>query len=428
MKLLIVGSGGREHAIVKKCLCSDRVEQIFVAPGNPGIELEAKTTCVDINAGDIESLLSFSKENKIDLCVVGPEVSLEKGIVDLFEEHYIPVFGPKRAAAELEFSKVFAKKIMKQAGVKTARYLECSTYEEAEKGIRDFSSEQMVIKADGLAAGKGVFVCETKEQALKAANALLNDKNFSISSEKILIEQKLKGRELSAFAICDGDKAVFIGSACDYKRIYTNDEGPNTGGMGAFSPVNWVCKLLEDHIQKNVFDKIMQTMKNNGTPFKGVLYAGLMIDKDENGDWNPLVIEFNTRFGDPETQVILPLIDEDLMPWFLGAANGNLTTDTINLKNRSAVHIVLAAKGYPGTEGESIQKNDPIKFEPFVGEDEYLFFAGVKKEGEQFLTNGGRVLGVTCIDHNRMLARAGAYRLLKKVSFQGSQIREDIGL
>jgi len=427
MKILIIGSGGREHALLKVCLKSPLVKKVFIAPGNPGMLDDDQVECVNIMATQVKELLHLAIDKKIDLCLVGPEVSLEKGIVDLFEKNNILIFGPKREAAALEFSKSFAKEIMKKAGIKTADYHECMNLDQALEVINQSDETKLVIKDNGLASGKGVFVCENKDQAREAANFIYTS-NKKTEEKRVLVEQFLQGRELSAFAICDGSKAISLGFACDYKRRDNFDEGPNTGGMGAYSPVDWAEESLLAKIQSDVFDKMMKTLCLRGIEYRGILYAGLMIKKGESSDWDISIIEFNTRFGDPEAQAILPLIDEDLIPWFLESAQGQFKRGSLKKKKESAVHLVLAAQGYPSINNNEMRKGDPIIYGDFNEEDELLYFSGVAKNKGQLITNGGRIAGITCLDKNRMLARVKAYKKLKDLKFENYQIRDDIGL
>lgn len=433
MKILIIGSGGREHALAYAVSRSPEVSKLVVAPGNPGMPSALPgVECKNIAATDVRGLLDFALQEKMDLTIVGPEASLSAGIVDEFEKHKLLIVGPTKAASALEASKAFAKKIMKKAGVPTAGYAEFFDVESALSYIEKHSSERMVVKCDGLAAGKGVIVCESREEAKNAVRALMLDKFIGVNVDHIIIEDFLEGIEVSAFALCDGETFSFLGTACDHKRLRDGDAGPNTGGMGTFSPARCLDSNDQEWIEEHIFAPMMSTMKTEGVPFSGILFAGLMKTKDRG--WQ--VLEFNTRLGDPETQVLLPLIEEDLLPWLLASARKDLKSlfQKLNRKNPlrrnlEGVHVVMAAHGYPGTEGVKVRNGDKIVFDPDfrIGENEFLFFAGVELREDSFYTSGGRVLGVTSLALDAETARRKAYEKIESIHFEGAQFRHDIG-
>lgn len=431
MKVLIIGSGGREHAIAHKVGQSSLVTDVFVCPGNPGMEMfNSRIKTFNISAENSQSLLDFAIKEKIALTIVGPEAVLSLGIVDLFKAHDLLIVGPSQKASELEVSKSFAKKIMNEAGVPTAGFYEFFDAESALTFIASTPLKQMVVKCDGLASGKGVVVCQNKTEAIDAVNALMKNKLLGENVQHIVIEHFLSGTEVSAFALCDGESFSFLGTACDHKRLRNNDQGPNTGGMGVYSPASVFKTQDELWINEHVFAPILKTMKKRGIPFSGILFAGLM--KTDEG-WS--VLEFNVRLGDPETQVLLPLIEEDLVPWFIAAASGTISDLQKKLNSKSpqksnlvGVHVVMAAHGYPGTEGEKIRSGDSIHFDKNfeLQKGDFLFFAGIGKKETELVTKGGRVLGVTSLRDNFSLARTEVYQLISQIKFAGSQYREDI--
>jgi len=430
-KILVIGSGGREHAIAHKVLQSDRVSTVFVAPGNPGIESSlSRAKMKYIEAADNEALLKFALSEQIELTIVGPESALSNGLVDLFLANNLLIVGPTKKAGQLETSKAFAKKIMIEANVPTAGYAEFFNPEVALQYIHSQDDIPMVVKCDGLAAGKGVIVCQNKIETGNAVNALMKNKLLGDNIDHIIIEEFLEGIEVSAFALCDGNTFSFLGTACDHKRLLDGDKGPNTGGMGVFSPASIWKSEDELWINENVFGPMVKAMKKKGMPFSGILFAGLM--KTKLG-WK--VLEFNVRFGDPETQVLMPLIDEDLFPWFHASASGNIAELQTKLgrpspkkSNLVGVHVVMAAYGYPGTKGIKVRSGDKI----IINDDfkpshlDYLYFAGVDRVENNLVTKGGRVLGVTSLEENFQSARKNAYDLISKIHFEGSQYRKDI--
>jgi phosphoribosylamine---glycine ligase len=407
--VLVIGSGAREHAIAWKLSRSPHVKRLIVAPGNDGMSWERWP------AQPFPELAQKSKNEKVDLVVVGPDNALSDGIVDEFQKVGIACFGPTAAAAQIEASKSFAKEIMRAADVPTARFATAFTLDEAISAIKQFSNG-CVIKADGLALGKGVIVCSTQEEAQKACEQLYP------LSKKLVIEEKLSGQEISWLAFCDGENCALLEPARDYKRVRDGDQGPNTGGMGAFSPVEGVPASWEMRVKEKVFLPVLKEMKKRGTPFKGVLYAGLMVDFEKDRFY---VLEFNARFGDPETQVLLPRMKDDLYLWCDSVAKGKLLSDRMNFISDAAVYVVGAAKGYPENpeKGKSISGLETPDAETSPEQVEH-FVAGVSKN----MTSGGRVFGALGLGKTIEEAREKAYTRLKSVSFEGLHYRSDIGL
>lgn len=426
MKVLVIGSGGREHALCAHFMESELVRSVMVTPGNAGMkETLPELKVENINVTDSEGLLRLALREKIDLTMVGPEASLESGVVDLFRANNLLIVGPTQKAAQVESSKSFAKKIMQKYGVPTADYQEFFEVEAALRFAEESPMQKMVVKCDGLAAGKGVVVCQNKNEARIAILSLMKEKLLGENTNHIIIEECLEGMEVSAFALCDGERFTFLGTASDHKRLRDNDRGPNTGGMGVFSPATIVSDEEQEWINQNVFSPMMAGMKKEGTPFSGILFAGLM--KTKTGF---KVLEFNARFGDPETQVLLPLLNEDLTPWLLNSAKGELPENkSIERKKMKAIHVVMAAHGYPGTEGVDVRSGDEIRFSKTFNLSPYdfLFFAGVSKEKGELKTKGGRVLGVTSLAETYTYARAKAYDYVEQIHFDGAQYRSDIG-
>lgn len=418
MNILVVGSGGREHALVWKIRQSPRVKKIFCAPGNAGIEQLAE--CVPLKPTDTEALLKFAIGNDIDLTVVGPEQPLTEGIVDVFEQEGLKIFGPSRAAAVLEGSKVFAKQFMKKYKIPTAQFetFDCSHRSEAKRLITQLIPP-VVVKADGLAAGKGVTICETHEEAFRALDELTEKKIFGPAGERVVVEEYLRGEEMSIFAITDGTNFLLLPPAQDHKRILDGDKGKNTGGMGAYAPAG--TKALLDEIIKTIIQPTIAAMANEGKPYKGCLYIGLMIT--ETG---PKVLEYNCRLGDPETQVVLPLIENDIVELFLAAISGTLYSTRLKRKAASAVCIVIASAGYP----DAYEIGKPIVgLDAQFESDVMIFHAGTKREGDAILTAGGRVLGVTALGPEFELEETigKAYHAVCRIMFDGAYYRSDIG-
>ncbi|MBF0619549.1 MAG: phosphoribosylamine--glycine ligase [Candidatus Omnitrophica bacterium] len=415
MNILVIGSGGREHALCWKIQQSLKVKKIFCAPGNGGIAGLAE--CVNIKADDIVGLLNFARDKKIDLTVVGPEVPLVLGVVDAFEKAGVKIFGPSKAAAQLEGSKVFSKDFMRRHHVPTAAYRSFDTYEAALAGLKKFTLP-VVVKADGLAAGKGVIICNTLPEATDALKTIMQDRAFKDAGLRVVVEEFLVGEEASILAVADGKDFILLDSSQDHKRIFDNDEGPNTGGMGAYSPAPVVTAALWDEIGRLVIKPVIDGMAQEGAPFKGILYAGIMVTAQ-----GPKVLEFNTRFGDPETQAVLPRLKTDIIDVMLAAVEGRLREVTLEWDPRACVCVVIAAGGYPGdyASGKEIRGLDAVSAPAFV------FHAGTKKDGEKILTSGGRVLGVTALGMGVAEAIGKVYAAVEKVSFEGAQYRRDIG-
>lgn len=413
MKILVIGSGGREHAIIKKIKQNKNVSEIYAIPGNGGIERDA--ICIDIKATDINAIKDFAKKNNIDYAIVTPDDPLVAGLVDALEEIKIPCFGPNKNAAIIEGSKVFAKNLMKKYKIPTAKY---ETFESYDKAIEYLKTAPMptVIKADGLALGKGVIIAETKEKAFDTVKNIMKDKAFGKSGDRIVIEEFLEGVEVSILSFTDGKTIIPMISSMDHKRIGDKDTGLNTGGMGTIAPNPYYTK----EIAKECFDKIfiptISAMNKEGRTFKGCLYFGLMITK-----YGAKVIEYNCRFGDPETQVILPLLKSDLLDIMIATTNGNLDKVKVEFENKSAACIIMASEGYPLEYKKGFAINIPKDI------IERVYFAGVKKENEKLLTNGGRVLGITNIADTLDKAIKLSYEDAKQISFEGAYYRKDIG-
>jgi len=417
MKVLIIGSGGREHALAWKISQSRKVDKIYCAPGNAGISQLAE--CINIKVENIAELKKFAIEKKIDLTIVGPEVPLATGIVDEFQKSSLKVFGPAKAAARLEGSKIFAKEMMKKFNVPTADFAEFTDEREAIKYLQD-SNFPIVVKADGLAAGKGVVVASEFEEAEEAVHRMLVEKEFGEASSKILIEECLVGEESSILAFSDGIHFTVMQSAQDHKRVFDNDMGPNTGGMGAYSPAPVVTDKILKEVEEKVFRRMIDGMRKEGTPFVGVLYAGLMVTKD-----GPKVLEFNVRFGDPEIQPILMRLKTDLVDIIEHILEGRLDKIKIEWDKKAAVCVVLASKGYPGEyeKGKEISGLDETK----ALKDAVVFHAGTTLKDGKVVTSGGRVLGVTAMADTIGSAIIRAYSVVHMVKFDGMHYRSDIG-
>lgn len=417
MKILVIGSGGREHALVWKISQSKRVDKIYCAPGNAGISDIAE--CINIKPENIAELKRFAADKKIDLTIVGPEGPLAAGIVDEFKKENLKIFGPSKAAAKLEGSKIFAKEMMKKFNVPTADFAEFTDEREAVKYLQD-SSFPIVVKADGLAAGKGVVVASEFGEAEEAVHRMLVEKEFGEASSKIIIEECLVGQEASILAFSDGGHFKIMQSAQDHKRVFDNDLGPNTGGMGAYSPAPVVTDKILKEVEENVFRRMIDGMRSEGNPFAGVLYAGIMITND-----GPKVLEFNVRFGDPETQPILMRLKTDLVDIIEHVLSGSLDDIAIEWDKRAAVCVVLASKGYPGEyeKGKAISGLDDTK----SLKDAVVFHAGTSLKDGNIVTSGGRVLGVTAMADTIESAITRAYSVVHMISFEGMHYRSDIG-
>jgi len=411
MKVLIVGSGGREHAIAWKCAQSKKVDVVFVAPGNPGMENVAKL----IQLQDAEELIRFVKSEGIQLTIIGPEQPLAEGIVDEFMKEDIVVIGPSKLAAEIEGSKVFAKNFMKKYRIPTADF---EVFDEIVPALNYILKKEfpLVIKVDGLAAGKGVFICNNYTEAEKILNHIMNYQIFGEAGSQIVIEECLCGEEVSLFAFTDGKHFVSTILSQDHKQLLDGDKGPNTGGMGAYAPARFT-KDLKKQIDEEIIAPTLKGMHKEGRTFRGILYAGVMLT--EKG---PQVLEFNCRLGDPETQVILPLLDNDLIDVCEAILNERIDEVVLKWKNKSAVNVVIASGGYPGT----YEKGYLIKGLDKVSDGTLIFFAGVKKEKDTLLTNGGRVLSLTALGNDLQDAQKQVYKEVEKVSFTNSYYRTDI--
>jgi phosphoribosylamine--glycine ligase len=417
MKVLIVGGGGREHALVWKVSQSPKVTKIFAAPGNAGIAGLAE--CVPIKAEDIPGLLAFAKSKAVDLTIVGPEGPLSMGIVDEFTKAGLRAFGPSGKAAELEASKRFSKDLMKKHHIPSAEYGVFSDRAAAEAYVRE-KGAPIVVKADGLAAGKGVVVAESVDEAIKALDTIMTRKAFGKAGELVVVEECLKGEEASFMAFTDGKTVVPMASSQDHKRVFDGDKGPNTGGMGAYSPAPVVTKKLERLVMEQIMVPTVQAMEKEGRPFKGILYAGLMINNNE-----AKVLEFNARFGDPETQPVMMRLDTDLIDIIEAILDGNLSKIDIKWKAESAVCVVMASGGYPG----DYEKGKEIKGLENAAKcnDVMVFHAGTKLKDGKAVTDGGRVLGVTGLGPVVAAAIDHAYAGVREISFEGAQFRMDIG-
>lgn len=418
MKVLIVGSGGREHAIAWKVAGSPKADKIYCAPGNAGIAEYAE--CVPIGAMEFDKLAAFAKENQIDLTVIGMDDPLVGGIVDVFEKEGLRVFGPRKNAAILEGSKAFSKDLMKKYHIPTAGY---ETFDTPEAALQYLETAEMpiVLKADGLALGKGVLICNTREEAREGVRTLMLDKQFGSAGDRIVVEEFMTGREVSVLSFVDGDTIKIMTSAQDHKRAKNGDQGLNTGGMGTFSPSPFYTEEVDAFCRKYVYQATVDAMKAEGRPFKGIIFFGLMLT--EKG---PKVLEYNARFGDPETQVVLPRMKNDILEVFEACVDGTLDQIQLEFEDNAAVCVVLASDGYP----EHYEKGYPISgFENFKGRDGYyVFHAGTKFDGEgQVVTNGGRVLGVTAKGENLKQARENAYRATEWITFGNKYMRDDIG-
>ncbi len=417
-KVLVVGGGGREHSICWKLAQSPKIDKLFCAPGNAGIADVAE--CVNISAEDIDGICRFAKEENIDLAVIGPEVPLAMGIVDALAEVGVRAFGPNASCARLEASKSFTKAFLARHNIPTAAYSEYTDKASLEKAIGIYGYP-MVIKADGLAAGKGVVLAQNAEEAQAAIDDMMGAKVFGTAGDRVVVEECLTGIEASMLCFVDEHTIVPMESAQDYKRIFDDDKGPNTGGMGSYSPSLVFTPEIEKQIRERILDPTLAGFQKDGLDFKGVLFIGLMISKD-----GPKVIEFNNRFGDPETQSVLMRLETDLYDIMDAVVENKLSSIDFKWSEKRAVTIVLASEGYPGSypKGREITGLDSLKNEP----DYVIFHAGTKFDGDKVVTSGGRVLGASAIGDTHDEARAKAYKLAKMISFEGAHYRNDIGL
>ncbi len=417
MNILVIGSGGREHALCWKIKQSPKVKRVYCAPGNGGIAQLAE--CVAINADDIDGLLQFALSKKIDLTVVGPEVALVKGIVDVFSQKGLKIFGPSKEAAQLEGSKVFSKDFMHRRNIPTAVY---KVFDNATAALDFIAQAQfpLVIKADGIAAGKGVYVCGQKKEAIIAIDEIMVQGVFGDAGKRIVIEECLTGPEASVLAVCDGKHFLVLPTAQDHKRIFDDDLGPNTGGMGTFSPNPLVTADLLNQIINRIIEPTVRGMYQEGIPFKGVLYAGIMLTPD-----GPKALEFNARFGDPETQCIIPRLRSDLVELLSAACEGRLNEITAKWDERSCICVVMASGGYPGKFQNGFAITGLANAQS--DEDTVVFHAGTKNDGGMIVTNGGRVLGVTSLAESLKKARLKVYNAVDQIQFEHMFFRRDIG-
>ncbi|MFR4511192.1 MAG: phosphoribosylamine--glycine ligase [Clostridium sp.] len=418
MKVLVIGGGGREHAICWKLSKSPKVDELYCAPGNAGIAEVAK--CVDIGVMDFEKMADFAKKEAFDLVVVGPDDPLAGGIVDVLEEKGLRVFGPRKNAAILEGSKAFSKDLMKKYGIPTAAYETFDT-PEAALNYLETAPVPIVLKADGLALGKGVLICNTREEAKEGVKTLMLDKQFGHAGDRIVVEQFMTGREVSVLSFVDGKTIKIMTSAQDHKRAKDGDQGLNTGGMGTFSPSPFYTPEVDEFCKKHIYQATVDAMKAEGREFKGIIFFGLMLTAD-----GPKVLEYNARFGDPETQVVLPRMKNDIVDVFEACVDGTLDQIDLQFEDNAAVCVVLASDGYP----EHYEKGKKITgLENFKDKDGYyVFHAGSKFDAEgNILTNGGRVLGVTATGKDLKEARANAYKATEWIHFENKYMRHDIG-
>jgi phosphoribosylamine--glycine ligase len=427
-RVLVIGQGGREHALVWKIAQSPQVSQVFAAPGNPGISEIAE--CVEIQADDIEGLVEFAKASHIDLTVVGPEGPLIKGIVDRFREEKLPIFGPAAGAAQLEGSKVFAKNLFRKYGIPTAGYQVCADYHDAIKHAQHYiyQGKPAVIKADGLAAGKGVVIAHNMAQASQALENIMRDLVFGQAGKRVVIEEFLEGEEVSFFALSDGTNFLSLMAAQDHKRVFDNDQGPNTGGMGAYTNPPLFTPELQLEVINRIIKPVIAAMASEGHPYEGVLYAGLMVTPE-----GPKVLEFNARLGDPETQVVLPMIKGDILPYLEAVAGKSIASlygekitapffqvDTIP---GTCIGVILASEGYPG----SYEKGRPITGIDKLSHDTLVFHAGTSIKEGQLVSDGGRVLAIVTSGQDIRQAIDKVYGEVRKVYFKGMHYRRDIG-
>ena len=415
MKVCVIGSGGREHALAWRLSISPSVTKVYAIPGSTAMSDCAELVGIDWEQSD--HLIRFLKDNQVDLVVVGPEAPLVTGLADVLNKAGIPVFGPSKAAAQLEGSKVFAKDLMKKYNIPTAVYGVFHKVDEAKEFIAQ-TGTPIVVKADGLAAGKGVVVAMTTEEANAAVEDMLSGNRFGNAGSTVVIEEFMEGEEASLLAFVDGKTVVPMIASQDHKRIFDGDKGPNTGGMGTYAPAPVLTDALRDEAMKTILEPMVEAMQKEGMPYVGCLYAGLMITLQ-----GPKVVEFNARFGDPETQVVLPLLDSDLGQIMMACATGTLTTDMVKWKDSSAACVILASKGYP----ETASKGDIIHGDIKQYDTTIVFHSGTKLVGDEYVTNGGRVLGVVGLGKDLRTALDRAYGRIEHIDFEGMQYRTDIG-
>lgn len=414
MKVLVVGGGGREHAIIRKLKENNSIEEIHALPGNGGMHKDAKI--VNVGAKDVEGIVKYAKENQIDYAVVAPDDPLVLGCVNALNEVGIPAFGPSKEAAIIEGSKVFSKNLMRKYGIPTAEY---RVFSDAEKALEYVKTAPIptVIKADGLALGKGVIIAFTRQEAEDAINSVMNDKKFGSSGDNIVIEEFLEGPEVSVLAFTDGNCVKPMVSSMDHKRALDGDKGLNTGGMGTVAPNPYYTEKIAEECMEKIFIPTIEAMKKENREFRGCLYFGLMLTKD-----GPKVIEYNCRFGDPETQVVLPLLESDLFEVMQATTNGTLANCEVKFSNKNACCVIMASKGYP----EKYQSGFEMEIPEDIERDVYV--AGAKYENGKLYSAGGRVLGVTCVSDTLKSAIDGAYKKVEKIKFDNAFYRHDIGL
>ncbi len=418
MKVLVIGGGGREHSLVDAIHRSKKVTKIYAAPGNGGISELAE--CISLKVDDIEGIKSFVLEKAIDWTVIGPELPLTLGLADELRRSNLKCFGVNKDAAQLEGSKAFSKRLLIKNNIPTASYKEFTDYQNALKALES-ASFPIVIKADGLAAGKGVFICNNRDEASEALKAIFLDRNFGDSGDRVVIEDYLEGKEISAFAFSDGETVVPLIYAQDYKKAYEKDQGPNTGGMGSYTPVSFMTPELQDKVFHTVLKPTIEALKEEGIIYKGILYAGLMIQ-----DSDIRVLEFNVRFGDPEAQVILPLLKTDIIDIFSGIESGKLGELKLEWENKSAVCVVLASEGYPGAYEMSHPISGLDKVRDLKGIT--LYHAGTKRENSGIISSGGRVLNVVAVNDSLREAYDTVYKAVDLIRFDNKYFRKDIAL
>jgi len=416
LKILVIGSGGREHALVWKIAQSPLVKKIYCAPGNPGIGELADN--LDIPSSDLDGLLQFAKKNKIDLTVVGPEDPLVEGIVDKFEDAGLKIFGPGKEAAQLEGSKAFSKKIMQKYKIPTAAFQLFNSNIDALIYSKFIDKFPIVLKASGLAAGKGVLICNNLQEVAAGINLIMKDKAFGGAGDEMIIEEFLEGEEVSIFALVDGENYKLLSTSQDHKKVFDNDEGKNTGGMGAYAPAPVATTDLMQKIEESVIKPTINAMIKEGHPYKGLLYFGLVITDD-----GPKVLEYNCRFGDPETEVVLPLLESDLIPLMLATIHGTIKNEIVEIKDGFAVDVVLASGGYP----DAYDKGISITGLNDIDSDIIVFHAGTKMDGQNLITSGGRVLNVVGLGEDFKSTRKNVYDAIKKIQFDKMHYRKDIG-
>ncbi len=416
MNVLVIGSGGREHALVWKIAQSPLVDQIYCAPGNPGMEDLAEN--ISIGPMEFEKLIGFAIGKNIDLTVVGPEDPLVGGIVDEFKTYNLPVFGPDRKAAQLEGSKSFSKDLMRKYNIPTAGYQTFESVKLAQDHISNIDTYPIVLKASGLAAGKGVLICESKKEALDGASLIMDDKAFGQAGDQMVIEEFLEGDEVSIFAICDGENYKLLSPSQDHKKALDGDLGKNTGGMGAYAPTPITTPDVLDEIKSLIIDPTLEAMKSEGSPYKGLLYFGVIITSD-----GPKVLEYNCRFGDPETEIVLPLLKSDLVPLLKASIEGGIENYDVDFFDGYALDVVLASGGYP----DKYEKGKVISGLDKLDKDILVFHAGTKYEDKKLLTNGGRVLNIVGCGRDFKELKESLYKNIERVSFQDIHFRKDIG-